>query len=460
MENVVVLQKLLKENNKFLPQIQKISSSNEFVAFAMRFYKKNLIIYLGRGGNGNGIYLSNVNIPASLRIKDRYLDFLRSTLANGYIEDILCHPTEKILQIKLQKFEENCRIGLLFLIYWKGRESYFVVKKESESHSILKSWIGNWQNLDYPLSDNFEYFQEVLAPAFVKSESRAKDLKIITNDERFKGYFDFQLNKIENNIRKKKISKQEKKIKNITEDYQRLEMWAEFYEFFKKNEEEVLKDSLAIISYKNLKFKIDYKMSYYHKRSWVYEKCKKAINNIVRVNERINKEKSYLEQLKKLKLPPQNSIGNYLGKIIVPVWRFSSDSKTSEVNEKKTDNSTILQTTWGEVAIGKNAQGNDTLRKNWARKDDLWFHVDNETSAHLFLKMTNNNVLSAHILEIIGSILKDYSRLNSDEINLVYTKIQYLKSIKGRPGAVTFKNEKRIKVYYNSNWKEIISAPL
>lgn len=459
MENVVVLQRLLKENSKFLPQIQKISSNNEFVALAVRFYKKNLIIFLGRGGSGNGLYYSNVNIPAALRIKDRYLDFLRSTLANAYIEDILVHPSAKILQFKLQKFEENNRVSLLFLVYWKGRESYFVLKKEAESKTILRSWIGNWQSLEHPLVDNFEYFHDVLDSFSANTEAQKKEFGTISNDERLKEYFDFQIKKIESNFRKKKISKQEKKIKNITGDYQKLATWVEFYEFFKKNEEAVLKHDQEIVVYKDLKLKIDNKMSYYHKRSWIYEKCKKAINNIAKVNERIVREKLHLEQLKNIKMPIQKGIDSHAGKIIVPVWRFSSNSKSSEIDERRVEDFIIFQTLLGEIAVGKNAQGNDSLRKNWARKDDLWFHVDNETSAHLILRVANNSILNPKKLELIGSILKDYSKLNSDEINLVYTKLKYLKSIKGRAGSVSFKNEKRIKVYYNPNWKEIISAP-
>ena len=105
------------------------------------------------------------------------------------------------------------------------------------------------------------------------------------------------------------------------------------------------------------------------------------------------------------------------------------------------------------MGVGLSANGNDELRKNWAKKDDLWFHLEDLRSPHIICKL-NNEVLSENVLKLIGSVMIDYSEFDFSEANLIYTQVKNLKGVKGAPGMVNFKKEKHIKVLCLDNWRK------
>ena len=80
---------------------------------------------------------------------------------------------------------------------------------------------------------------------------------------------------------------------------------------------------------------------------------------------------------------------------------------------------------------------------NGRKKTDFWFHVANETSSHVFLRLGNHQ--SRHSLEQLEFVAKLFCASGQEglsEVHLVYTEVKNLRTVKGKTGSVTFKNEK------------------
>jgi predicted ribosome quality control (RQC) complex YloA/Tae2 family protein len=105
--------------------------------------------------------------------------------------------------------------------------------------------------------------------------------------------------------------------------------------------------------------------------------------------------------------------------------------------------------------IGLNSSGNDTIR-GLSHKEHLWFHIENYPGAHCILKTENISLLSMEQIEMIGSILRDYSKLEIMEIPLLFTQVKNIKGVKGAKGKVIVSKAKHLRCLYK-NWKEIIS---
>ena len=61
-------------------------------------------------------------------------------------------------------------------------------------------------------------------------------------------------------------------------------------------------------------------------------------------------------------------------------------------------------------------------------------------------------------MQVIGSIIRDYSEHKILEIPLQYTEVKNLKGIKGKAGSVIYKKEKYITVSYKPNWMHNITG--
>ena len=71
-----------------------------------------------------------------------------------------------------------------------------------------------------------------------------------------------------------------------------------------------------------------------------------------------------------------------------------------------------------ETKIGKNAKDNDRLFDE-AEDDDIWFHLNDYPSAHLWIK---NQKLSKQDLYRIGLVLKKHSKYSKENgLSIMYT---------------------------------------
>ena len=106
------------------------------------------------------------------------------------------------------------------------------------------------------------------------------------------------------------------------------------------------------------------------------------------------------------------------------------------------------------LGIGLSSNGNDQLRSDWAKKSDYWFHLDGDKSPHIIIKLKDLS-LTENVFIVVASAMISYSKMDYREANLIYTQVKNLKGVKGASGKVTYKKEKRIRVLYNKDWKNI-----
>ena len=79
------------------------------------------------------------------------------------------------------------------------------------------------------------------------------------------------------------------------------------------------------------------------------------------------------------------------------------------------------------MVIGKNAKDNDKLFDE-AEDDDIWFHLDEYPSAHLWIK---NQSLSKQELYRVGLVLKQKSKYKKENnVRIVYTTKSNLRKTK------------------------------
>jgi predicted ribosome quality control (RQC) complex YloA/Tae2 family protein len=418
--------------------MQKIYSSPHYISISARLPGKTIFLYLGRGEKFEGLFIGNRTIPSKYRIRDRFIEFCRKYLQGGIITDISVEDNDRLLKLSFKKRELSCD----FYLFWKGRELFFsYVEKSQEKRRVFRSWIG-WEELYEDIAVD-ELFLN-LGVGKVKTEKEAK------------GHFDEEeyFSNLEKNVDVHKFPKRKKKffqrkIVNIEKDLTKVKKWKELKQLIESD------DFVTPMDYKfkllEIPFKMDKSINEYKRRDLFYKKIKsfRAAESILQ--DRLDNTKAELSKW----INGDIFVVKGLGKTIEPVWKSVKLEKNT--TEKGVNKKIISLGGDMKIAIGLDTKANDWIRSNWAKKNDMWFHIDGETSSHIFLKNPKDIKLDHNLLQLIGSILKEYSRFSGEQIPLLFTQAKNLKSVKGSPGKVIFKKEKRMDVYFLPSWKERIS---
>lgn len=438
-ENVKRINELfIKKGINSVP-VQKIQSTPHYVVLSVRFPGLTTYVYLGRGAGHEGLILFDQKPDESLRIKDKFLELLRAHLRGGMLTSIECDSGDRIIFLNFILKKEIRKIGL----FWNGRKLYFcLLKKDKQGqYHVLRSWTNQYENCDQDLS--FSIFDELGRGKFA---GNLKDDKKGINLEE---YFSATLEKLQKNASSNKENKKiTKKIERIKEDLNRVEQ-AELaenelidYPIEKFDEEKMI--------IRGIRIKFPPHLKGYQRRDYAFNKLKR----LKKAKQLLEQRLSDTENQKITKI--QTNIENI--KVIIPVWELGESSQnfqkdTNEQNywEYKIDG--VLK-----ISVGKNTKGNDYLRSHWAKKEDFWFHIENQPSAHLYLKLLSNRSLEPDLISCMGSILRDQGHLDILEIPIIYTQVKNLKGVKGSPGKVLFKKERHINVSYLPNWKEYLSS--
>ena len=224
----------------------------------------------------------------------------------------------------------------------------------------------------------------------------------------------------------------------IHKELEKCLLWKELVEMVEKEE-----FSSNTFEYKNIKIKFSSGDNYWKKRDKVYKKIK-------------NLKKGEKIQRKRLNTLIKNaSLEKFIKKPLI-----LTPFKTHKKIKKQNQNMDFYQLNHlGTFAIGKNALGNDEIRSHWSKNNDWWFHIIGERGSHVYLKLTKKIGPKKweEILLIIASALRDYCKLSFEKIPVIYTQVLNLDSVKGVPGKVRYKNEKRIELNYLSLWEERIA---
>lgn len=172
-----------------------------------------------------------------------------------------------------------------------------------------------------------------------------------------------------------------------------------------------------------------------------YNKYKKAKRSLEVIDEQIQKtinEISYynclVEQLKFAKSLDLNEIYEEL----------NIKKTTNAKRKKQTPNITVYEDKNGNtIYVGKNNLQNNYLTHNFAKSNDIFFHVQGYSGSHTVLRSNNP---TKEILELAAMIAAYYSKSReSSNVAVDYTLIRFVKKVPGTFGSfVTYTNQKTV----------------
>lgn len=413
--------------NEFYP-LQKAYTTPHFLVLGLRFPGRNVALYIGRGNQYEGIFVSDKFPPPYLRVQDRLLDYARKYLVGTRLGKMEIDEKHFLVLFHFK----NEHTDNSFAFGYKDRQLYFVKQNKDE---VYTSWNGE-NSTGKTITDLVDGLM---------GEKPTVDTKK-SSSWTLEQYFTDEQKKISGKpIQRKKEKFLEKKIFNISNDLSDVEKWHLI-------EEELLsEEAIFDVSQNNFhghKIKFGTHLNTWQKRDIVFGKIKKLKRAEIILKTRL---KETDEELSKVK------IGEFefevtKEKVIAPLWQSSAISKVKH-NTEYNVKSFRIKNIPGIISL--NAESNDWLRSQGA-KEHLWFHIEDYPGAHCLIKTDDISQLSGDDLSAIASMLRDFSQLEITVIPVMYSQLKNVKGLKGAQGKVLVKKPKFLRCNY-MNWIEIIT---
>ena len=226
---------------------------------------------------------------------------------------------------------------------------------------------------------------------------------------------------------KKVKTKIDKKRSRIEDDINRLRSFLAFKDDLINHVDLESYVQNNIFEFKKIKIK-NFPENYYQGRDLIFQKIK-------------NVEKAITIQEKRL-----SQMSNSGGQESFTVDYVFPAKNIIDVYEEKNKNIfTPKKLDFGLYVVGRNAHENNEIKSNWSRPDDYWFHLKEMSSAHFYLRLNKGVTLSPDILDEVCRLMRTNEEL---QITVIYTKVKYLKPVKGSPGKFRIKMEKEYTKYF------------
>jgi predicted ribosome quality control (RQC) complex YloA/Tae2 family protein len=407
-------------------QIQKIYSTAYYISMAIRTPGKTWHLYLGRGGGHEGLWLHDSPPPSQLRRKDNFLEYLRRHISSCSFLGLELDKYDRIVKLNYQKYGKVQSM----LLFWKSRKLYFIhyyQESPEGGFKLLLSWRGKAITLPEEPKDLNTLFKEV---------GRREDLK-----HDYKSLDPLNMGQLlEDELKTsalKGLSQNptflQRKRDNIEDDLRKAQQWKRLQNMLDKG------DSLEGYEIKigDHKIKFEGELNPYERRNLVFQKIKKLKRGENILNERLQHVSEQLDGKVVTKVAANSTIP-----IIKPVW--GKDEVINPVEVKKSeDDYRVFKNSSFQIGVGLSSHGNDQLRSRWAKKEDIWFHLDGLKSAHIIVKLLDRS-LDSEIINTAASILAHFSHFNGEWIPVVYTQVKNLKGVTGAQGMVIYKKEKHL----------------
>ena len=414
--------------------IQKIYSSAFYVCFNLRSVGVTHQLYFGRGHGYEGAWIAEEPLQSFLRKRDVFLEYLRKHCSGSTFLKLSLDDKDRIVSLHYQKWgREN-----ILSLFYRGREllfSHYYYDQKKDSMQFFRSW--NKQTLSI---EDFSYqlFDEVGRQALDKDQS--KDItpisRLIKEEEKLA---------LKTSTPKKQRKFLERKIANIEKDLKKVQSRNLMAEFAENQTDLSTLPRKIKIGLGQIKFKED---THFKRRDEIYQKIKSFKKAEGILLSRLQEAKKLLAQRK----DPESM--NHLA--VNKVYWKQDDNTPKTVSGETNQGIDFYKYKDFALGVGKSAGGNDELRSKWAKKNDYWFHLDGDKSAHLIIKCETKDI-TQELLALVGSVLLHYSQLNYSQADLIYTQVKNLKGVKKSPGKVIYKKEKRIRVDIISDWNKLVT---
>ncbi len=431
-------------------QIQKIFSTPHFIAFSVRYPGESIFIYLGRGNHYEGLWWTATRPSSYMRIQDKFLMYMRKYLENGHIQKFVLDEKDRAFGFL---YDKNGRSNF-FALFYSGRKTYFLNNyflAESGEYKVFCSWQKKEISGEFNSAQLFELFDSV-GRKEISHVGQIEKKKVAEIDEYLATYQDKYL-VIKNDSKKRKFL--ERKRDKIKSDLTLLQKWPQMLEEINSEKIDLSSNHEVVVC--GIKIKLRGENNFYKKKDLIYNKIKSFKMAEKALAQREKETENLLAQL--LNNEKQFSHDQRV-KIINSEW-YTHQKKNSENDLEIGSNKKVKMDEYqleGELKIfvGKDSVSNDYLRNKVANKEDFWFHLEGQTSAHAIVKLLSNTHLLPSHLELIGSILRDSTKIELLTIPLIFTQVKNIKGLKGHSGAVLPKKTKTISVLYLKEWKNKI----
>jgi predicted ribosome quality control (RQC) complex YloA/Tae2 family protein len=241
-----------------------------------------------------------------------------------------------------------------------------------------------------------------------------------------------------------------KKMVNLQRDYQRLETYLSGQRYGTLLLPQRVPrgaTSVTVVDYYSpepvtVSIALDPRLSVYDNAQVYFKKYRKAKNGLVKVRallDRCTAEAQYLEGLiqrlaQAEDWPTQQELeAEIYGTRPPPQPRLAAPQPTPAPPYR----TFTLRNGW-TLYCGKNHQGNEVLLRQLAHPDDLWFHAHRQAGAHVLLKVTPHQEVSAEMLGAAASLAAFYSKgRDAVAVEVMYTQAKYVHKFRGaRPGQI------------------------
>lgn len=414
--------------------MQQCLSTPHFLCFQVRFRGETIYFYFGRGAAYQGFDYSSEKPPAELRVQDRFLQFSRKYWRGLRISKIETFKNDRVIELSL--FFKGGEGKLWF--FWRGRDlffSHFIV--EGQKINFFKSWVGKCKVQSLALEDlSVAEVFEGLGYGKGKDKQREGDL----SSEKYFEDFKNKLNVLpmDSKPTKKEVGLRDK----IKKDLRRFEILSYLESQTKTDLSEVnqIGEGRFSVNFKGIE-------GHFKKREHLFNKIKRWKKSKLFLESRLQQ----IEDKKQIK--HQNKPEPNLGKTIQPVWKEIKSEQSIKKNESYIE---FLYKN-KKCFLGRSALENDFIRKEKASRDDTWLHLENHKSGHLIIKASMSELLPEDIV-ILASAIVELNSIDLLEIPIIYTRVRFLKGVKGAPGMVNYKKEKHITVYFDQDWRQKLTG--
>ena len=398
--------------------VQKMYSTSRYLCLQIRVGGKNISLYLGRGGGHEGMWLGE-KIPASfLRLRDRWLEWCRKNFSSSLLLAVRMDPLDRGVAFDMQKGGEK----QTFHVAWLGRNCYFACFDHA-----TKKWFTSW-NGSFDGAEGFEIFDEIGRKSFIDVTPTAPlpPIEDLLKEE--------DLHARKGAVPKQKIKSLRTKISRIKQDLARISQWEEFQAWLSSLDPASF-EPLEKIQHGDLAYKFPKGLSTWQKRDWVYSQIKrlKSVESLQQgrllESEQLLAEMEAGKEITENPLRPQG-----------PIWKNVSASQAPAITN---EGEYSVHTLEGfKVGVGASAQGNDQMRKLWAKSEDWWLHASAGTSAHGIIKLPQEGIPSPEQLTIAARLLAKRSGISATQLEIITTQVKNVRGVTGKPGMVTYKKPK------------------
>lgn len=261
------------------------------------------------------------------------------------------------------------------------------------------------------------------------------------------------------------LKKYEKKLLNINnklEECNKMDEYKLYGELITSNlyrfNNNINIDSISLENYYDnnnlIDIKLDKKYSLSMNAKLFFKKYNKLKNTLKIVSEQKIQTKKEIEYLESIiySLNTSSTIQE-IDEIYLEIQEniLNKRNMNNKKIDKKNDSLSsylVLNIDGYEVLVGKNNKQNDFITFRVANKEDIWFHVKDNSGSHVLLRKKTNIDISEELLRKCASIAAYYSKCkDSSKVEVQYTTIKFIKKLKNsRPGFVAFSKYNSIMV--------------